>query len=426
MRDPPWSPALPGPLVLFTGAARSPRVSLAVRKKFCSPLISNIALTYTIKLLNSGAQFTCFYHRGQTKVKLEHLEFTWGSVLKLQHRAAGHRAACQGTDPKSLIGAAERRRRRRKMQQDFFEDKVLYFEVCAPTPVLHLWLPCLPIIFSWAGSRCLSQIFWLRRVKLQGNRNETCVCFISSAVNEDRHQRYSFKPRRHIVIRLTSGSQWAHMEPVLFTLNVPSPRLPLWAHYIKWTRSVKSSLQQTSLNKFGSFHKPFFIHTDFSLCWIRCLNLTWKTETEGLWGNDWVVNACSKCKLSIFKCSTPTWFYCVAGEWWRGTVNISIYSPTVRVIRHVAQKLDMDPSPFCGTAVIEFLHFWHLNETDHPVTWRSCCFKCDSIDFLPALPLSLTHVPFAGRYSHYCLFQICHQWWQFTLFSDNTSVFPLK
>lgn len=51
----------------------------------------------------------------------------------------------------------------------------------------------------------------------------------------------------------------------------------------------------------------------------------------------------------------------LCGRW---TVNISIYSPTVRVIRHVAQKLDMDRSPFCGTAVIEFLHFWHLNETD--------------------------------------------------------------
>lgn len=35
-----------------------------------------------------------------------------------------------------------------------------------------------------------------------------------------------------------------------------------------------------------------------------------------------------------------------------------------RVISHVAQKPDMDPSPFCSTAVIEFLHFWHLNETD--------------------------------------------------------------
>lgn len=47
----------------------------------------------------------------------------------------------------------------------------------APTPVLHLRLPCLLIIFSWAGSRCLSQIFWPRRVRRQGNRNETRVFY---------------------------------------------------------------------------------------------------------------------------------------------------------------------------------------------------------------------------------------------------------
>lgn len=44
-----------------------------------------------------------------------------------------------------------------------------------PTPVLHLWLPCLLIIFSWAGSRCLSEISGPRRVKRQGNKNETRV-----------------------------------------------------------------------------------------------------------------------------------------------------------------------------------------------------------------------------------------------------------
>lgn len=73
-----------------------------MRQKFCSSLISNIALTHTLKLLNSGAQFTCFDHRVQIKIKWDHLEFMWGSVFRLQHRAAG-----QGTDPKSLIGAAE-------------------------------------------------------------------------------------------------------------------------------------------------------------------------------------------------------------------------------------------------------------------------------------------------------------------------------
>lgn len=41
----------------------------------------------------------------------------------------------------------------------------------------HLRLPCLLIIFSWAGSRRLSQIFWPRRVKRRGNRNETRVFY---------------------------------------------------------------------------------------------------------------------------------------------------------------------------------------------------------------------------------------------------------
>lgn len=112
-----------GPLVRFTWAAASLRVSLAVRKKICSLSISSIILTYAQKLLNSEVQFTCFYHRGQMKVNY-HLEFIRGSLFRLHHRAASSWVACQGTEPKSLIGAAEgrkrrrirRRRRRRKMQ----------------------------------------------------------------------------------------------------------------------------------------------------------------------------------------------------------------------------------------------------------------------------------------------------------------------
>lgn len=50
----------------------------------------------------------------------------------------------------------------------------------APAPPHPLIYGChsdLLIIFSWAGSRRLSQIFWPRRVKRQGNRNETRVFY---------------------------------------------------------------------------------------------------------------------------------------------------------------------------------------------------------------------------------------------------------
>lgn len=71
---------------------------------------------------------------------------------------------------------------RGRAARGFSRDRVLYFEVCGgtvcstkspnPSSIRLSLLPCLLIMFSWADLRCLSWIFWPRRDKLQGNRNE--------------------------------------------------------------------------------------------------------------------------------------------------------------------------------------------------------------------------------------------------------------
>lgn len=120
-------------------------------------------------------------------------------------------------------------------QHDFPICKVLYFEACVrsvlhqplPPQPLHLRLPCLLIIFLWAGSRRLSQIFWPRRVKRQGNRNETRVFYqlscqqgqISNIFPQIRATPSHLKavgshgPSYSSVCSPTVGSPWVFCQP---------------------------------------------------------------------------------------------------------------------------------------------------------------------------------------------------------------------
>lgn len=126
-------------------------------------------------------------------------------------------------------------------------------------PALHLRLPCWLIIFSWAGSRCLSQILWPRRVKRQGNRNETLVFYQLSCQQgptSNIFPQIQATPS-HLKAVGSRGASYSqsvlpqslHLEcSACFSLKKKK------VHFIKETskeRRGKWSLQQTCLNKKG-------------------------------------------------------------------------------------------------------------------------------------------------------------------------------
>lgn len=107
-----------------------------------------------------------------------------GSVFRLQHRAAGQRAACQGTDPKSLIGAAERRKRRRRKMQ--------YGETSTTSPRIRCFtLKCVPpprsLVFAhyfFMGWFPVSETnLWARGSWAPGGTGTRRVCVLSATTD---------------------------------------------------------------------------------------------------------------------------------------------------------------------------------------------------------------------------------------------------